>query len=88
MTDINTLPENLDELSFREAMAALDGIVSSLESNTLELEDSLLAYEKGVALLRNLTARLDDAQQKVDVLVGELEQAQSDDVVDTTLQKA
>ena len=31
-------------LTFREAMAELDGIVGVLESNTLELEDSLASY--------------------------------------------
>ena len=88
MTDQLNLPDSIDELSFREAMAALDEIVGMLESNSLELEDSLTAYEKGVSLLRNLRKRLDDAQQKVDVLMGELEQAESDETIDTTLQKA
>ena len=31
----------VDELTFREAMAELEGVVSVLESNTLELEESL-----------------------------------------------
>ena len=86
--DARKLPENLEELTFREAMSALDEIVGQLESNTLELEDSLAAYEKGVALLRNLRTRLDSAQQRIDVLMGELEQAESDEVIDSTLQKA
>ena len=88
MSEVPVLPENLDELSFREAMAALDDIVSLLEGNTLELEDSLQAYEQGVTLLRNLRKRLDGAQQKVEVLMGELEEAESDETIDTTLQKA
>ena len=44
----------VEDLTFREAMAELDGIVGVLESNTLELEDSLASYERGVALLRAL----------------------------------
>ena len=32
----------------------LDGIVGVLESNSLELEDSLRSYERGVALLAAL----------------------------------
>lgn len=63
----------IEEMTFREAMAELDGIVGVLESNTLELEESLVSYERGVALLAALQARLNDAQQKVDVLMGELE---------------
>lgn len=75
----------IEELTFREAMAELDGIVGVLESNTLELEDSLAKYERGVALLRALQGRLSDAQQKVDVLMGQLEPEMSDAERDTTL---
>ena len=75
----------VEDLTFREAMAELDGIVGTLESNTLELEDSLAKYERGVALLRALRGRLCDAQQKVDVLMGQLEPEVSDEQRDTTL---
>ena len=88
MTDLPQIPQNLEDLSFREAMSSLDEIVAALESNTLELEESLVAYEQGIALLRNLRGRLDGAQQKIDVLMGELEETESDEVIDTTLQKA
>ena len=43
-----------DDMTFREAMAELNGIVEALESNTLELEESLVKYERGIALLRFL----------------------------------
>ena len=88
MSQINPLPENLEELSFREGMALLDDIVGKLESNSLELEDSLLAYEQGITLLRDLRGRIDSAQQRIDVLMGQLEETESDEVIDSTLQKA
>ena len=47
-------PRPIEELTFREAMAELDGIVGVLESNTLELEESLASYERGVKLLAAL----------------------------------
>lgn len=75
----------VEDLTFREAMAELDGIVGVLESNTLELEDSLASYERGVALLHALQGRLATAQQKVDVLMGQLEPEVSDEQRDTTL---
>ena len=75
----------IDELTFREAMAELDGIVRVLESNTLELEDSLQSYERGVALLAALQGRLAEAQQKVDVLMGELAADADDASRDATL---
>lgn len=75
----------IEELSFREAMAELEGIVSVLESNSLELEESLKSYERGVALLASLRSRLNDAQQKVDMLMGELDVTTDDIITDTTL---
>lgn len=68
----------VEELSFREAMAELDQIVGVLESNTLELEQSLTSYERGVSLLRSLKQRLNEAEQKVTVLMGEFEAAPDD----------
>lgn len=73
------------ELSFREAMDELDSTVALLESNSLELEESLKAYERGVALLGDLQARLASAQQKVDVLMGQLDVPTDDATTDTTL---
>lgn len=53
-----------------------------LESNTLELEDSLKSYERGVALLGALQGRLSEAQQKLTYLwaslAGEADDAQRD----------
>lgn len=63
------------EVSFKEGLTELDGIVRALEGNQLELEDSIKSYERGVALLGALQAKLDEAQQKVTVLMGELEPA-------------
>ena len=76
---------NMDSLTFRQAMSELDSVVSELDSNTLELEDSLKKYERGAALVRALRTRLDEAQQRVDVLMGELEPEADDAKTDTTL---
>ena len=62
-----------ESLPFGEALAELEGIVGQLEGGQLELEDSLEKYERGVALLRALQSRLAEAQQRVPVLIGELE---------------
>lgn len=88
MADANNAPFDatpVEDLSFREALAQLDAIVGKLESNTLELEESLVGYERGVALLGSLQKRLTEAQQKVDVLMGELEAAPDDKTRDATL---
>ena len=75
----------VEQLTFREAMAQLDAILAQLDGNTLELEESLAAYERGVALLRSLQTRLSGAQQKIDVLMGELVIDADDATQDTTL---
>lgn len=61
------------DLSFGEALAELERIVAGLEGGQLELEDSLTQYERGVGLLRTLQGTLADAQQRVTMLIGELE---------------
>lgn len=77
-----------EDMTFREAMAELEGIVTLLESDTLELEESLERYGRGVTLLASLQKRLDAAEQQVDVLMGELEAAPDDETQDSTLTKA
>ena len=76
MTDL-TCPAP-EEQSFGDALAELDRIVAALEGGQLELEDSMTRYERGVALLKSLKAKLDDAEQKVTMLVGELEEEAGD----------
>lgn len=83
---LTTISSN--DMTFREAMSELNGIVEALESNTLELEESLVKYERGIALLRFLKESLNTAQQKVEVLMGELEMPEDDTVIDSTLSKA
>ncbi len=76
------------DVTFREGMDELEGIVRLLESGTLELEESLERYSEGVALLAELQKRLASAEQRVEVLMGELEDAPEDAIQDTTLLKA
>jgi exodeoxyribonuclease VII small subunit len=62
-----------DELTFGASLAELEQIVRALESGQLELEESLERYERGVALLSACQRKLDGAQQRITMLVGELE---------------
>jgi len=70
MPDAPTPPE---EMRFSDALAELESIVSALESGQLELEESIGRYERGVALLRACQARLAEAEQRVTMLMGEIE---------------
>lgn len=56
------------EPKFEEAMAQLEEIVRKLESGATPLEESLQSFETGVALVRNLHARLDSVQARIEEL--------------------
>ena len=70
-------------MTYREATAELEQVVRALESNQLELEESLELYKRGVELLTSLRARLADAEQQVSALMGQIEV--DTDERDTTL---
>jgi exodeoxyribonuclease VII small subunit len=56
--------------SFEETLQKLGDIVKRLEEGDLDLEQSLTAFEQGVALVRAAQGRLDAAQARVDELLG------------------
>ncbi|HEY2773441.1 MAG TPA: exodeoxyribonuclease VII small subunit [Candidatus Binatia bacterium] len=53
---------------FEQAMAELEETVRRLDAGELPLEESLATFEKGIALVRALHARLDAAQMRIDEL--------------------
>jgi len=54
---------------FEEALVELEGLVQRLEKGELPLEESLAAFERGVNLVRHLTQRLAEVEQRVEVLL-------------------
>lgn len=56
---------------FEKSLARLEEIVCRLESGEKGLEESLQLFESGVGLARQLSARLEEAKHKVEVLVKE-----------------
>jgi exodeoxyribonuclease VII small subunit len=60
-------------------MAELEALVAAMESNTMPLEDSLLAYQRGVALRRFCEDKLKDAEARISVLEGDTLQPYSAD---------
>ena len=53
---------------FETALAQLEELVSKMESGALPLEESLIAYRRGVALTRICQERLAQAEQQISVL--------------------
>ena len=63
-----TNPTSDDKLTFEEAMAELDKLVSSMEDGELSLDDSLKAFERGVMLTRKCQEALSQAELRVKTL--------------------
>ena len=55
-------------MSFEEAMAALEAVVSALEKGEVPLEASIALYDRGAALKAHCAARLADAEMKVELI--------------------
>lgn len=56
------------DLSFEAALTELDKIVAAMEAGEMPLEESLKAYQRGVALVKAAAARLAAVEQQVKVL--------------------
>lgn len=55
-------------LDFEKALQELETLVECLERGDLPLEESLKAFERGIALTRACQTALKDAAQKVEIL--------------------
>jgi len=60
---------NENQMTFEAALARLEEIVKLLESGTAPLDESLKMFEEGVALVRFCGGKLDNAEQKLKILV-------------------
>jgi len=62
-TDTAALPDQ-----FEAALGELESIVTQMEDNSMSLEASIAAYERGVRLARVCQDKLDTAEQQISVL--------------------
>ncbi len=58
-----------NDQTFEQAMEELQQIVADLEDNALGLEASLAQFERGIGLLRNCHSFLEQAEQKIEILI-------------------
>lgn len=61
-----SLPADIVEMSFEEALAALEEIVNKLDSGEVGLEDSITIYTRGSLLRRHCQAKLKSAEAKIE----------------------
>jgi len=65
MEDAKTFEENLKELEI---------IVAELEKGELSLEDSISKFEKGIKVSKICNSKLEEAEKKINILIGNEEQ--------------
>jgi exodeoxyribonuclease VII small subunit len=68
VTDANVKNGPIANLSFEEAMAALEQVVGRLERGEVPLEESIALYERGAALKAHCETKLKDAEAKVEII--------------------
>ena len=59
---------NIEEMKLEEAMRRLDEVVKTLDSDRLDLDESLKLYEEGVRLVRVCHEKLSDAERRISAL--------------------
>ena len=65
--------------NFETNLKSLEEVVKALEGNDISLEEMLTLFEKGIHLTKECTTALDEAEQKISILMknretGELEE--------------
>jgi len=57
-----------ENINLEKLIAELESIVNKMESDDLNVEDSLKSYEKGISLIKNAQKKLKKIEQKVEIL--------------------
>jgi len=60
---------DISQMTFEQALAALEGIVQQLERGDVPLDQSISLYERGEALRAACQRRLDAAQARIEKIV-------------------
>lgn len=63
---MNKIPEDVNKLSFEDALAELEEIVDNLESGSVDLERSIEYYTRGSMLKLHCQKKLDEAVLKLE----------------------
>lgn len=63
------MTQEIQKLSFEEAMAELEAVVRQLETGKIKLDEAVATYERGVALKKLCAEKLKTAQMKIDKLI-------------------
>ncbi len=83
MADVTTFTimakKKIENLSFEEALSELEVIVHKLEQGELSLEESMNIFERGLNLSQVSQAKLQDAEQRIKILMDKNGDSQLED---------
>jgi len=68
-TEKKPSPEDIESMSFEQAIAALETIVKRLESGQISLEESIDDYTRGTALRSHCAKKISDARLQVEKII-------------------
>lgn len=66
---MDNVTDDLSQMSFEDALRALENVVRQLESGEVPLDQSIDLYERGEMLRKHCQARLDAAQARIEKIV-------------------
>jgi exodeoxyribonuclease VII small subunit len=55
--------------TFEQSLEELEKIAFNLEKGNLDLENSIVEFEKGMKLAKECSEKLDDAEKRINILV-------------------
>ena len=67
------MSEERKEMGFEEALERLEKLAAAMESGKLGLEQMVQAYEQGRKLVKDCTAKLNEVERRIEVLVKDAE---------------
>ncbi|MEE8219866.1 MAG: exodeoxyribonuclease VII small subunit [bacterium] len=72
----------MSTMKFEKALKRLEAIVDQLEDGQIDLEKSLQLFEEGIGLARFCAGKLQEAEQKIELLSREHEDLFSEEEAD------
>ena len=65
----SAVPDASSVAQFEQSLGELEALVTSMEGGELNLDESLRAFERGIALYRSCQATLEQAEARVELLL-------------------
>ena len=62
------MDNDIEKMTFEQALSKLESIVKELEDEKIPLEDSIRKFEMGVKLSSHCLAKLNEAEKKIEEL--------------------